>query len=171
MYEIDLEAFNHLSGEEQERITELLDQLSVLATENPLRHWYPHDKQKEFLASDARFKWMLGGNQSGKTTVCCVDDLIQAVDREALPPHLRLYKKHDPPFKWRVVGPDFDIVEMVVMQAELTKCLNDTGRNLSSSPLCGLFTSSTSPWIKPLVDWTNHVTYVNPNGTAAPSPV
>ena len=57
-----------------------------------------------------------------------------------------------------------------IMQAELTKCLNDTGRSLPSSPLCGLFTSPTSPWIKPLVDWTNHVSYVKADGTAAASP-
>jgi hypothetical protein len=57
--------------------------------ENPLRHWYPHEKQAEFLRSRDRFKWMLGGNQSGKTTVCTVDDLIQAVDEDALPDHLK----------------------------------------------------------------------------------
>jgi phage terminase large subunit-like protein len=116
MYEIDLEKFSGLSPEEQLHVTELLDKLSGLATENPLRHWYPHEKQKDFLKSRSRFKWMLGGNQSGKTTVCCVDDLIQAVDLDALPSHLKPYKWHDPPFKWRVVGPDFDIVEMVVME-------------------------------------------------------
>jgi len=57
-----------------------------------------------------------------------------------------------------------------IMQAELTKCLNDPARSLPTSPLCGIFTSSTAPWIKPLVDWTNHVTYVKPDGTAAASP-
>lgn len=55
-----------------------------------------------------------------------------------------------------------------LMQAELTKCINDPGRNLSSSPLCGTFTFATAPWIKPLVDWTNHVDYINAMGTAVP---
>ena len=57
-----------------------------------------------------------------------------------------------------------------IMQAELTKCLNDPARSLPSSPLCGVFTTSTAPWIRPLVDWTNHVSYVKPDGTAAGSP-
>lgn len=57
-----------------------------------------------------------------------------------------------------------------IMQAELTKCLNDPGRNLSSSPLCGVFTSSGAPWINPLVSWARRVTYVYPNGTAEPLP-
>lgn len=116
MYEVDLEQLQKLPPEEQEKVAELLERLSTLASENPLRHWYPHAKQREFLSSRARFKWMLGGNQSGKTTVCTVDDLIQAVDLEALPDHLKPFKYHHGPFKWRVVGPDFDIVEMVVME-------------------------------------------------------
>lgn len=116
MYEIDVDKLASLPDAEQAKIAELLEQLNSLAKENPLRHWYPHDKQQEFLRSSERFKWMLGGNQSGKTTVCTVDDLIQACDSDALPDHLRPYKRHFGPFKWRVVGPDFDIVEMVVME-------------------------------------------------------
>jgi len=116
MYEIDVTRLAALSDTEQQRVAELLEQLNSLARENPLRHWFPHAKQEEFLSSTNRFKWMLGGNQSGKTTVCTVDDLIQAVDLEALPDHLKPYKHHHGPFKWRVVGPDFDIVEMVVME-------------------------------------------------------
>src|SRR3954449_3760203 len=98
MYEINLENFNKLSEEEQRDVADLLQRLSTLATENPLRHWYPHHKQQEFLQSRDRFKWMLGGNQSGKTTVCTVDDLIQACDLESLPDHLKPYKYHDGPF-------------------------------------------------------------------------
>lgn len=57
-----------------------------------------------------------------------------------------------------------------LMQAELTKCLNDPARSSPSSPLCGVFTSATAPWIPPLVGWTNDVGYVNPDGSAAPAP-
>jgi hypothetical protein len=66
----------------------------------------------------------------------------------------------------------FDVWEAQdsMMQAELNKCVNDPARSLPSSPLCGKFTSSTAPWIRPLVDWTNHVSYVKPDGTAAGSP-
>jgi phage terminase large subunit-like protein len=131
VYEIDLNRLAELPEPEQERIAELLDKLNGLARENPLRHWYPHEKQEQFLASRDRFKWMLGGNQSGKTTVCTVDDLIQAVDLEALPEHLKAYKYHHGPFKWRVVGPDFDIVEMVVM--EKMKALVPPGQLVGNS--------------------------------------
>lgn len=54
--------------------------------------------------------------------------------------------------------------------SELLKCVNDTARNLPTSPLCGQFTSTTSPWLPPLIGWANKVTYVKPDGTPAPAP-
>lgn len=58
---------------------------------------------------------MLGGNQSGKTTVCTADDIIQAVDRSCLPPHLLPFKQFEPPFRWRIVAPDFDLIASVII--------------------------------------------------------
>lgn len=49
----------------------------------------------------------MGGNQSGKTTAGIIDNLIQALDRDVLPERLRGYKKWEPPFRCRIVTPDF----------------------------------------------------------------
>jgi hypothetical protein len=54
--------------------------------------------------------------------------------------------------------------------AELAKCLNDPARNQPSSPLCGVFTSSTSTWLPPLLGWASKVTYVQANGNPAAPP-
>lgn len=67
----------------------------------------PHPKQDEFLLSKDPIKAFLGGNQSGKTTCGIVDDIIQAVDEAVLPDHLKQYKKWKPPFRCRIVTPDF----------------------------------------------------------------
>jgi phage terminase large subunit-like protein len=115
-FEINWDEFLKLSPDEQREIHKALMRLDDAASVNPLRFFFPHGPQHKFLSSSARFKWMLGGNQSGKTTVCCVDDIIQAVDADCLPEHLKKYKHFNPPFHARVVGPDFDIVEMVVME-------------------------------------------------------
>jgi hypothetical protein len=52
-------------------------------------------------------KLFLGGNRSGKTTCGIVDDLIQAVDREFVPPWLQPFKHWDRRFKCRIIVPDF----------------------------------------------------------------
>jgi hypothetical protein len=52
-------------------------------------------------------KAFLGGNRSGKTTVGIVDDLIQAIDHDAVPEHLKQYKLWEPPFYCRIITPDF----------------------------------------------------------------
>jgi hypothetical protein len=69
------------------------------------------------LEVTARFKWILGGNRSGKTVTCVVDDIIQAIDRKACPEHLLPYKRFDPPFKFRIVAMDFDQIELVIFEA------------------------------------------------------
>lgn len=115
--DVDWEKFALLSDEEQKEIAALLVQIDEAAEVNPLLFFEPHEKQAHFLSAKPRFKWMLGGNQSGKTTVCTIDDLIQAVDEDCLPDHLKAYKKWQPPFKWRVIAPDYDLIEQVVHEA------------------------------------------------------
>jgi phage terminase large subunit-like protein len=67
----------------------------------------PHPKQHAFLSSRAQIKAFLGGNQSGKTTAGILDDLIQALDEDILPDRLKPYKKWKPPFRCRIITPDF----------------------------------------------------------------
>jgi phage terminase large subunit-like protein len=73
----------------------------------PIQFYKPHPKQALFHQSRSYIKAFLGGNQSGKTTAGVLDDLIQAVDRESLPEHLRPFKRFEPPFLCRIVTPDF----------------------------------------------------------------
>lgn len=74
---------------------------------NPLLTYYPHAKQAPFHAIRRPIKMFIGGERSGKTVAGVLDDIIQAVDRDVLPPHLQPYKIWDPPFYCRLITPDF----------------------------------------------------------------
>jgi phage terminase large subunit-like protein len=92
----------------------------ALTEKNPLWKFRPfgtegknHGAQIAFLAhkpssDDVDIKLGIAGNQSGKTTIGIVDDLIQLCDENALPPWLRQYKHWKPPFKLRVVTMDLN---------------------------------------------------------------
>lgn len=116
-YTIDWEAVKKLGPEEQSAVLSELKIIETLHEKNPLHFFYPYPKQHLFLANRSRFKWILGGNRSGKTVTCVVDDIIQAIDRKACPDHLLQYKKFDPPFKFRIVAMDFDQIELVIFEA------------------------------------------------------
>jgi phage terminase large subunit-like protein len=75
---------------------------------NPLEAYVPHRKQILFHSSKARWRLFLGGNRSGKTTASLADDIIQAVDEDCLPDHLKPYKRWTPPFACRIVAPKFN---------------------------------------------------------------
>jgi phage terminase large subunit-like protein len=56
-------------------------------------------------------------HNSGKTTAGMIDDLIQALDRESVPDHLKGFKFRDPPFFCRIVIPDLtNTLDKVVLQ-------------------------------------------------------
>jgi phage terminase large subunit-like protein len=112
----DADAYARLSEAERAEVDALLLQLDELRRDNPLAFFQPHEKQEPFLAALERVKLFLGGNRSGKTTCGVVDDLIQAVDRDALPAHLLPYKRWDPPFFCWIVVPSFDILDSVLLQ-------------------------------------------------------
>lgn len=63
--------------------------------------------QISFLAA-GRVKVKLGaaGNQAGKTEIGVLDDILQCVDREVVPPALQPFKFWEPPFLLRVVTMD-----------------------------------------------------------------
>ena len=92
---------------------ELLAELHATLQRNPLQGFTPNpvwgdepeSAQDRFLEAKTPVKAFFGGNRAGKTTIGTVDTLIQAVDSECLPKHLRPYKKWEPPFYCRVVAP------------------------------------------------------------------
>lgn len=56
-------------------------------------------------------------SNSGKTTAGILDDIIQAVDADVVPEHLKPYKRFHPPFHCRIVAPDFtSTMEGVIFQ-------------------------------------------------------
>lgn len=103
---IDPERFAALPQDQQEALLAELEEYERVSVANPLVKYRPHPKQAQLHSSHKALRLFAGGNQSGKTTAGIADDLIQLCDEEALPPHLRQYKKWTPPFKMRVVTPD-----------------------------------------------------------------
>lgn len=117
MLKIDPAALAALPKEEQDQARTLLEELEKELRANPMLGFEPHPKQVDFLASDEPLKAFLGGNRSGKTTAGILDDLIQAVDRDSLPPHLLPYKKWDPPFHCRILAPKLTgTIEAVIFE-------------------------------------------------------
>lgn len=104
---IDRAALEALPPDKRPEADALVAKLAVFYERNPLLRYDPHLKQRYFHRSTKRIKSFFGGNRSGKTTAGIADDLIQAVDRDCLPDHLKPYKKWEPPFKCRIVSPDF----------------------------------------------------------------
>lgn len=86
-----------------------LRELVKMVRANPLLRYFPHGKQQPFHAARRKIKVFVGGERSGKTVAGVLDDLIQAVDREIVPPHLLDYKIWEPPFRCRIVTPDFGV--------------------------------------------------------------
>lgn len=106
-FEIDQASLDALGPDERKKLERELAELQRLIQDNPAQGYFPHQKQIEFHLSRDPIKAFLGGNRSGKTTAGILDDIIQAVDREALPAHLQPYKRWEPPFYCRIVAPDF----------------------------------------------------------------
>ncbi len=113
MLRIDREAIARLPQDEQAEALELLNSYESAIKANPLLKYNNpllgkiHPKQLQFHASREPLKAFLGGNRSGKTTAGILDDLIQACDEEAIPEHLKPYKRWKPPFHCRIIVPDF----------------------------------------------------------------
>jgi phage terminase large subunit-like protein len=118
---INRKAVEKLSKEQGRKFIDLLAELEEIRQFNPL--WFynhptlsakpPHAKQLAFHDLRTQSKAFLGGNQSGKTTAGIADDLIQALNRELVPPHLRQYKRWEPPFFFRVLVPSLSVLELV----------------------------------------------------------
>jgi hypothetical protein len=89
------------------RVQATLRKIAGAFKANPLLRYYPHPKQAFYHGTRRPIKMFVGGERSGKTLGGNADDIIQVVDWEFVPEHLRPYKIWDPPFFGRVVTPDF----------------------------------------------------------------
>jgi hypothetical protein len=85
---------------------------------NPLDRFFPHSgPQKEFLAAQTPVVFVGAGNRFGKTTVGIVKDLIDCLDEDQVPAHLRPFKRWQPPFFCRIIIPAFGLLEEGVFAA------------------------------------------------------
>lgn len=111
------EALASLTPEQRKAAQAALLELEFKRRANPLLFYEPHEKQVEFHASRQPLRVFLGGNRSGKTTAGMIDNLIQAIDRSAVPEHLQSFKFRDPPFFCRIIIPDLtNTLDKVVLQ-------------------------------------------------------
>lgn len=89
--------------EVQAQLRELIDRLRI----NPLLRYFPHAKQLPFHSYPRKTRVFLGGERSGKSVSGVLQDIIDAVDDEVLPDHLKPHKIWLPPFYCRIVTPDY----------------------------------------------------------------
>jgi phage terminase large subunit-like protein len=120
---LDLERLEQLPPAQQKRAREILQQIHEVRRANPLAVFSPYPAQQDFLASDARTRLLIGGNQIGKTTTCQVDNIVQAVDEDAVPAHLRPFKRWQPPFFCRIMAPGFSSTIEQVVHVKLRELL------------------------------------------------
>jgi phage terminase large subunit-like protein len=115
-FKIDRAALSRLTGEEKKLAEAAIREIEERREQDPLAFYEPHDKQQAFHSFTSRIKFLSGGNQSGKTTAGLADDVIQAIDRDALPEHLRQYKKFEAPFLCRIMAESFPVLETTLIQ-------------------------------------------------------
>lgn len=109
---------------DRERALEAIGVIDGFKGDNPLFYYNhpilseeePHWKQLGFHAMQQRMRVFFGGNQSGKTTAGLADDIIQAIDWEAVPEHLQFAKKYDPPCYVRILATDTVTLELTIYQ-------------------------------------------------------
>lgn len=116
MLEIDKRKLEELPPELRAEGLKVLERLAELAEDVPIALYFPHLKQKYFHSMHHGFKAFFGGNQSGKTIGGLADDVIQALDLEALPMHLRKYKYYEPPFMCRIFTTDLITLQLVTLE-------------------------------------------------------
>ena len=96
---IDRAALAGLGPAERELAAAQLSQVEAAFRANPLLGYRPHPRQVEFHAGPhPPLRAFFGGNRSGKTTATMIDSILQAVDLDAVPEHLRGYRRWDEKF-------------------------------------------------------------------------
>lgn len=119
---LNKEKLHKLSPAKRDRAIAAVRDLENALKHNPLlRYNNPnlgpvHPKQLAFHGFETRRKAFIGGNQSGKTTSGIVDDIIQGIDREMVPPHLLKYKRYTAPFRCRIAAQGREEIEDFVFE-------------------------------------------------------
>lgn len=78
--------------------------------------FWPSPKQVSLLEANDDLVAAFAGNRFGKTAIGTIKNLIDALDEEDVPEHLRQHKKWQPPFKCWVLAPTLgDSIESVIL--------------------------------------------------------
>lgn len=105
--EIDLEALEKLPPAERKEVQAKLARYKTALDANPLWKYRPHPKQLLFhQAAGVKIRAFVAGNRAGKSHAGVMDDVIQCVDREVVPPWLQPFKLYEAPAYIRIVTPD-----------------------------------------------------------------
>lgn len=113
---IDRKKLNALPSAERKEVEAALASIYDATQANPLIGFYPGKKQIPALEMSTDIMAIFAGNRFGKSCVGAVKNLIDALDEEDVPEHLRQYKKWQPPFYCRVMAPDFtDYIDAVIL--------------------------------------------------------
>lgn len=104
LFELALEAEELLSlpEHEQARYARALSAIRRQIRRNPLWGIVPHERQVEYLLATEPIVAFVAGNRAGKSFGATLDDIIQVLDAEWLPPWLLPYKRWHEPVDWRV---------------------------------------------------------------------
>ncbi len=113
---IDKEAIAALPEAQRLEAEKAIEAIVYARENNPLAFYKPHVKQRALHSFTSQTKCFYGGNQSGKTWSGLADDIIQAIDRDAVPKHLLPYKKFEPPFLCRIMAESFPVLETTLLQ-------------------------------------------------------
>lgn len=115
-FTLNKEALRKLPKKQREEAEQLLRIYRHHAENNPLvtTSVENYQKQHDFLKATELRKAFFGGNGAGKTFVGLLDDIIQAVPREFVPPHLLQYKRWEPPFYCRIICPKWNVAGAVI---------------------------------------------------------
>jgi phage terminase large subunit-like protein len=97
-------------------------QISQAIEANPLWGYRPHPKQLAFHSAKVRLRVYFGGSRSGKTAGGVVDDVIQCIDKESVPEHLKRFKRFEPPCRIRIVVPGFELPLKAIEETILRWC-------------------------------------------------
>ena len=116
------EKLDLLPPEERDKAVKAIKDLEHALKANPLlRYNNPafgpvHQKQMAFHGFTTRRKAFIGGNQSGKTTSGIIDDIIQGIDADMVPDHLKHFKRYRPPFRCRIAAQGREEIEDFVFE-------------------------------------------------------
>lgn len=102
LLEIDEAQLATLGAEERAEVARNLWKIRRQIDRNPLWGVVPHSRQVEYLVATQMIVAFVGGNRSGKTFSGALDDVIQVLPEQWIPPWLLPYKRWFEPIDWRV---------------------------------------------------------------------